>query len=168
MITCRFEESIPSGGWPGHKGNKALLRHVVTHAIVEKDECLLMVKRAAWLLEPNKWAFPGGFLDRDETTQEGVLRELREESGWEGEIVSLFRINSNPQRPNDAERQNVVLEYIVRPVKQIQEPDKESTSVLWIPIKKLPPREKIAFDQSNTVELYKQYRNSPFPLPILA
>src|SRR5262249_9871996 len=45
-----------------------------------------------------KWGLPGGFLDRDGTLVEGVLRELREEAGWKGRLLTLLRINSRPDR----------------------------------------------------------------------
>jgi len=48
MITCTFE-----------KGYTASLRHIVTHAIVEKSGTLLLVKRAGNIPEAGKWALPG-------------------------------------------------------------------------------------------------------------
>lgn len=117
MISCIFES-----------GSKALLRHVVTHAIVEKDGALLLGKRSEHLSEGGKWGLPGGFLDRNETLHQGVLRELREETGWEGEIISLFRINSRPDRPAE-DRQNIAVEFIVKPVLQVSLPDQESLKV---------------------------------------
>jgi len=83
MITCTFEH-----------GSRAGLRHVVVHAVVERDGALLLVKRAKHLSEGGKWGLPGGFLDRDERLVDGVLRELREETGWTGEVRALLRINS--------------------------------------------------------------------------
>lgn len=76
MITCTFE-----------KGYQARLRHVVVHALVIKDGKILLVRRAPELLNGNLWGMPGGFLNRDETAEQGVLRELKEETGWEGEVV---------------------------------------------------------------------------------
>ena len=63
MVTCTFES-----------GARAALRHVVVHAVVERDGALLLVKRAAHLTEGGKWGLPGGFLDRDERLADGVLR----------------------------------------------------------------------------------------------
>jgi 8-oxo-dGTP diphosphatase len=154
MITCTFE-----------KGHKASLRHIVTHAIVEKSGCLLLVKRSPDIIEPGKWALPGGFLDRDETLEAGVLRELREETGWDGVVVSLFRINSNPNRPRE-DRQNVAFEYIIKPLREIGKSDKESTQVEWIPMEKLPPLDQMAFDHGKTIQLYLRYRETAFPLPL--
>lgn len=155
MITCSFEN-----------GNKASLRHVVAHAIVEKDGCLLLEKRDGPILETGKWSLPAGFLERDETVSQGILRELKEETGWEGKIISLFRINSNPDRPHE-DRQNISIEFIVKPVKKVGEKDWESSKVEWIPIDKLIPFEEFAFDHGETIRLYLEYRKKPFPLPIL-
>jgi len=49
---------------------------------------LLLVKR---LIEPakGKWCLPGGFIEIDETIEEAVLRELKEETGIIGEIEGL-------------------------------------------------------------------------------
>lgn len=155
MITCTFE-----------KGQKASLRHVVVHAIVEKDGALLLVKRTGDLLESGKWSLPAGFLDRDETAAQGVLRELQEETGWEGEVISLFRINTNPHRPHE-DRQNVALDFIVGPIRQSGTPDDESSKVEWIPLGKLLPPDAYAFDHGESIKLYREYRENSFPLPLL-
>ena len=155
MITCSFEN-----------GNTNSLRHVVVHAIVEKDGCLLLEKRDGPILETGKWSLPAGFLERDETLEQGILRELKEETGWEGEIVSLFRINSSPHRPHE-DRQNISIEFIVKPIKKVGEKDWESSKVEWISIDTLIPFDEFAFDHGETIRLYLEYRKNPFPLPIL-
>lgn len=148
-------------------GNKASLRHVVAHAIVEKDGKLLLVKRAATLsLEAGKWALPGGFVDRDETAPQAVLRELKEESGWEGKIISWFRINTNPNRPHE-DRQNIAIDFIIKPLREIGNIDKETAGVQWVPLAHLPPLDSFAFDHGESIELYLRYRKSPFPIPIV-
>ncbi|HBQ51252.1 hypothetical protein A3B42_01780 [Candidatus Daviesbacteria bacterium RIFCSPLOWO2_01_FULL_38_10] len=155
MINCTFEN-----------GNKASLRHVVVHAIVEMDGKLLLIKRSNELLEGGKWSLPSGFLDRDETAQEGILRELKEETGWEGEVMTLFMINTNPDRPHE-DRQNVPLTFIVKPIRKVGVPDHESTAIDWIAIEKLPPFDELAFDHGETIKLYLDYKNNPHPLPLL-
>ncbi len=155
MINCTFED-----------GNKASLRHVVVHAIVENDGKILLVKRKPHLLEGGKWGLPSGFLDRDETAEQGTLRELKEETGWEGEIISLFRINSNPNRPME-DRQNVVIEFTVKPLHKVSERDNESTEVEWIPEDDIPNLGELAFDHGETIKLYLEYKKNPHALPLI-
>ena len=155
MLICKFEDGI-----------SASLRHVVTHAIVEMDGKLLLEKRAGDLLETGKWTIPGGFLNRDETPKEGILREVQEETGWQCEIIELFRINSNPHRPHE-DRQNVVLEFLLKPLKQIQKHDAESSKVEWISFDKLIPFSEFAFDIGESIKLYIEYRKKHFKLPLI-
>ena len=155
MITCAFEN-----------GNKASLRHVVVLAIVEMKGKLLLVKRAGDLLETGKWSLPSGYLDRDETAGQGLMRELYEETGWESEIISLFRINSRPDRPKE-DRQNVSLDFLVKPLAKTGEPDAENSKIEWIPIEKLLPLSAFAFDHGESIGKYLKYREKPFPLPLV-
>lgn len=155
MINCTFED-----------GGKGSLRHVVVHAIVEKDNKILLVKRAEGLLEGGKWSLPAGFLDRDEDAKKGILRELKEETGWEGEVVSLFKVNTNPTRPHE-DRQNVTLEFIINPTQESSVPDKESSAVEWVLIDDLLPFEEFAFDHGETIKQYLDYKKEKFVLPIL-
>ena len=154
MITCAFED-----------GGRARLRHVAVHAIVEKDGSLLLVKRAAHLTEGGKWGLPGGFLDRDETLAEGVLRELREETGWEGQVVSLLRINSRRDRPRE-DQQNVAFDFIIEPLEKRGEPDAESSDVQWIPINRVLSLD-LAFDHMDSVRAYLDARRRSLAMPIL-
>lgn len=136
------------------------------HAVVERDGALLLVKRAPHLSEGGKWGLPGGFLDRDERLVEGVLRELREETGWAGEVRRLLRVNSRPDRPRE-DRQNVAFEFVIAPLRQVGQPDHESTAVEWVPIDRLPPLESLAFDHGETIRLYLASRDRPQPAPIV-
>jgi 8-oxo-dGTP diphosphatase len=155
MITCSFEN-----------GNNASLRHVVVHAIVEKDNALLLVKRAPHLLEGGKWSIPSGFLDRDETADQGALRELYEETGWEGTVTSLFMIKTAPNRPHE-DRQNVSFHYVVAATRRLGKPDTESSDIQWIPITELPPLDTLAFDHGEAIDAYIRFRKTPFSLPLV-
>ena len=96
-----------------------------------------------------------------------MLRELKEETGINGEIVSLFRINSNPVRPNDRNRQTVALEFIIKPLSEIGDRDAENSKVEWIPIEKIFPLDEFAFDHGETIKLYLEYRKNKFALPLV-
>lgn len=55
------------------------VKHVTVDAVVEQSGHILLVKRRS---EPGKglWAIPGGHLELHETLEDGVIRELREET----------------------------------------------------------------------------------------
>ncbi len=154
MITCTFED-----------GGKGLLRHVVVHGIIEKDGKLLLVKRAGPILETGKWSLPSGFLSRDETAEQAIIREIKEETGWDSEVISLFRINTNPHRPHE-DRQNIVIEFLLRPIKETGPRDSENSKVEWIPIDKILAFDQFAFDHGESIGLYLEYRKQPLPLPL--
>lgn len=156
MITCKFES-----------GALAHLRHVVVHAMAEKNGKLLLVKRATSLsLEGGKWSLPGGFLDRDETAEQCALRELKEETGWEGEVGRLLCIKTNPNRPHE-DRQNVSFSFVVKPTKQTGSHDHETSAISWVSIDDLPPPEMLAFDHGEMIGYYLKHRASPLTPPIL-
>jgi 8-oxo-dGTP diphosphatase len=118
------------------------------------------------LVEGGKLALPGGYLNRDETVAQGVLRELVEETGWEGKIISLFQVNTNPNRRNE-DRQNVVFVFLIEAVREIAKPDHEVTDVLWMPLEDCTV-ETLAFDHGDMLALYKQYKEQQFSLPLFS
>jgi len=151
VITCTFED-----------GRRAALRHVVVHAVVEKDGHLLLARRAAHLADGGKWGLPGGFLDHNETMTDGVLRELLEETGWTGRVVTLLRVNSRPDRP----QQNVAFDFVVEPVEKLGEPDAESSDVRWIPMERVLSLD-LTFDHTETVHSYFHFRSRLINAPVL-
>lgn len=155
MIHCTFEN-----------GRKASLRHVTVGAIVinEKKEVLL-VKRAV-SHNFGKFTIPGGFLDRDENTMQATLRELKEETGYSGEILSLFRINDNPNRPKE-DRQNVDVLYAVKITGGKPTLNEEVSEIRWFSKNAIPGEEEFAFDHRETILLYFQYLDKAFALPLL-
>ncbi|MFB6241814.1 MAG: NUDIX domain-containing protein [Candidatus Nanosalina sp.] len=59
----------------------------VALAILEKDGELLVLKRSEETSSSGKWNFPGGKIEENEDREEAALRELREETSLEGEIL---------------------------------------------------------------------------------
>ncbi len=158
MINCTFEN-----------GNNALrgLRHVTVGAIaVNTDMQVLLVKRALNIHNGGKFTIPGGFLDRDEDIAQGVLRELKEETGYDGKIVSLFRVNDKPNRPKE-DRQNVDIIYIVNVISGSSTINAEVSNVLWFSKDELPSEDEFAFDHRDSILKYFDYLVKEFPLPII-
>lgn len=62
-------------------------------AVLRWDNKVLLIKRG---VEPGigQWALPSGFLEEDETPEEGCIRELFEETGLNGEIMRLIDVDN--------------------------------------------------------------------------
>jgi len=155
MITCYFENK-----------NQTSLRHVVADNLLVDNNKILLVKRGPKYLEPNQWALPGGFVDRDETTRQTAQRETLEETGYKTKVISLFRIIDNPDRPHE-DRQNISLVYLLKPIKRVSDSDHEVTGTKWFDLDKLPPEKDFAFDHYDNVKLYLKHLKKPLSLPIL-
>lgn len=159
MIKCNFEN-----------GDQVNLRHVTVGTIIAKPGKMLLEKRGTFnsapILESGKWALIGGFFDRDETLPEAAKREVLEETGYEIGNLRLLRINDSPNRPME-DRQNVDMIFIADVVKENKIINEEVSELKWFDIDNLPPKEEIAFDHSEDIELYKRYLKENFPLPVL-
>jgi 8-oxo-dGTP diphosphatase len=149
MIECILEN-----------GRKTSFRHVTVDAIIIKDRRILLIRRS----DNGKLAVPGGFVSRDETIKETVIREVKEETGYEIELSYLLRIGDNPDRPQE-NRQNITFFFIASPIEKTGEKDNESTELEWFELDALPPKEDFAFDHYDTIQLYKKYTEEKFELP---
>lgn len=130
-------------------------RYMVVDGVVVRDGQILMIKRG---IEPSKgwWALPAGYLDWNETTEEAVLRELKEETGVEGKVVELLGVYSSPERDPD-DRQNVSVAYVIEPLSEIGEGE-EVEEIRWFDLDELP--EKIAFDHRKMINDYVDHLES--------
>lgn len=65
----------------------------VTCAIILKDHKVLCAQRGEKMSLPWKWEFPGGKIEKGESPQQCLLREIKEELNLEIEIALAFPIN---------------------------------------------------------------------------
>ncbi|MCL5433202.1 MAG: NUDIX hydrolase [Patescibacteria group bacterium] len=143
------------------------LRHVVVDMLVlNKNNQILLVKRAPRLTRGNKYTVPGGYLNRDENLVEGALREFKEETGFDGRILHLFMINDNPNRRKE-DRQNVCFVFIAEVISGEKKLNDEVTEIKWFDLENIPGEDAFAFDHREMIELYFEYLKKPFELPIL-
>jgi 8-oxo-dGTP diphosphatase len=155
MITCQFENK-----------NKNSLRHVVVDNLVIDGNKILLVKRGPKYSESNKWALPGGFVERNETTSQAAQREILEETGYRSKVIKLFRIIDNPDRPKE-DRQNISFVYLLNPLKKTGESDHEISNSKWFDLDKLLDKKDFAFDHYTNIKLYLKHLKTPLTLPIL-
>lgn len=69
---------------------------IIAGTLPVKDDTILLCKRA---IEPRsgKWTLPSGFMENNETLEEGALRETMEETGVEVTINRLLLVFSIPR-----------------------------------------------------------------------
>lgn len=83
--------------------------------VLDREGRVLLVKRAR---EPQRgrWSFPGGLLRLGETAEEGLRREIREETGLEVEVGPLVTAFDRIQRDEDGRVRYhyVILDYLCR------------------------------------------------------
>ncbi len=135
---CRTElEERESGGWPRKVCPAPDCGYVfwnnpvpVVAAIVERNGRVVLGRNREW---PEKmFGLITGFLEKDETPEQGVLREVKEELDLSGEVVSLVGLYP-------AERLNqLIIAYHVRAEGEIRL-NEELVEFREIPPEKLMP-----------------------------
>jgi 8-oxo-dGTP diphosphatase len=66
---------------------------VVTCAVIRSGKNILAVQRSRSMSQAGKWEFPGGKLEEGETTEQCIIREIREELGIEIRIDGTLKEN---------------------------------------------------------------------------
>lgn len=105
---------------------------------------VLLIERGS---DPYKgcWAFPGGFLNMDETTEQCAVRELEEETGMK--ILELQQIGAYSKVDRDPRGRTITVAYLAvidSPCEVIGQDD--AAKAQWFPIDALP---KLAFDHDD-------------------
>ncbi len=59
----------------------------VTGILIEDNKILLVKQKVS---EKRNWSLPGGKLERGETLEEGIIREMKEETGLDVEVIKML------------------------------------------------------------------------------
>lgn len=147
-------------------GGNARLRHATVTGIIHQNNSLLLIRRAPHLTQGNLWALPGGFVERDETVEAAVKREVTEETGYAATHASLLLINSRPDRPRE-DRQNVDFAFMVTIGEKIGNPDSEVSDMKWFRFSEIPDQKDIAFDHGMITARYLEFYKKAYTIPVL-
>ena len=125
----------------------------------EAEPKVLIIQRGG---EPFKgaWAFPGGFIDMDETTEQCAIRELEEETGLR--VSDIKQIGAYSKVDRDPRGRTITVAYLTiidKPIAVTGQDD--AANAEWWPVDALPP---LAFDHdeimADAMELLNQIQKS--------
>ena len=120
-------------------------------------DCVVITREAAPRVlliqrgnEPFKgcWAFPGGFMNIDETTEQCAVRELEEETGLR--LSSVRQVGTYSRVDRDPRGRTITVAYLALvdvPV-PVQGHD-DAARAQWFPLSALPP---LAFDHAEIMQ----------------
>jgi mutator protein MutT len=100
--------------------------------IVDEDERVLLIKRGS---EPLKghWSLPGGLLELGESLQHGVIREVREETGLQVEVLELVELLDRIHHSLDRIQYHyVIADYLCRVVSGELRAASDAEAVRWV------------------------------------
>ena len=121
----------------------------------ENEPKVLLIQRGN---EPFKgcWAFPGGFMNMDETTEQCAVRELEEETGLK--VTEIKQIGAYSKVDRDPRGRTVTVAYlaIIDKPEAVKGLD-DAAKAQWFPISDLP---KLAFDHEEIMRDAKKLISS--------
>ena len=108
--------------------------------LIERDGRILCVQHAKPGHEPF-WCLPGGNIDPGEALADGALRELREETGVDGQLSGAVLVLDGPELTTG----NGAVEVIMRgaigtatPARRTDSGDPYLADLAWLPVDNLP------------------------------
>lgn len=107
----------------------------------EPQPKVLLIQRGAGPYK-GAWAFPGGFMNMDETTEQCAIRELEEETGLK--VAKVHQIGAYSKVDRDPRGRTITVAYLAiidSPENVIGQDD--AAKAEWFPITELP---HLAFD----------------------
>lgn len=113
----------------------------------ENDPKVLLIERGH---EPFKgcWAFPGGFMNMDETTEQCAIRELEEETGLK--VNEIKQIGAYSKVDRDPRGRTITVAYLALVDKPLPvRGQDDAAKAQWFSIKNLP---KLAFDHEEIMK----------------
>lgn len=113
----------------------------------EPNPKVLLIERGD---EPFKgcWAFPGGFMNMDETTEQCAIRELEEETGLR--VSDVHQIGAYSKVDRDPRGRTITVAYLTivdAPIDVIGQDD--AVKAEWWPLSDLP---HLAFDHYDIIQ----------------
>lgn len=110
----------------------------------DKDDLkVLLIRRRN---EPYKdcWAFPGGFINIDESAEDAVKREIKEETDIE--LVEIVQLGAYSAPDRDPRERVITIAFISEVKTMKSHAGDDAKEAAWFSVNNLPP---LAFDHSS-------------------
>jgi 8-oxo-dGTP diphosphatase len=121
---------------------------IIIFRIFENEPEVLLIKRANAPFK-GQWALPGGFVDKDEALEDAASRELKEETGLQGILLTQMHTFGNPGR--DPRGHTVSVVYVgYLPVDAQAKAGDDAAETEWFRVDKLPD---LAFDHDQVIQM---------------
>jgi 8-oxo-dGTP pyrophosphatase MutT (NUDIX family) len=117
-------------------GHEPIMCSAAMCILYDKEKGLLLERRS----DNGEWCVPGGGLELGENQEEGLYREVKEETNLDISDPVLFTVRANVHMvyPNQDEVYYTDIVYLVTKYQGELKPDKESTELKWFKINELP------------------------------
>ena len=117
------------------------LRRTGTDAAVFDDRGRILLQKRS---DFHVWGLPGGSIEVGETLEQAVRREVKEETGYDAEVVRLVGAYSDPDHTTTRYPDGQLVHYVsltfeCRVVGGSLRTDEESDAVAWFAPDALPP-----------------------------
>jgi len=103
---------------------------------------------------PFGWAIPGGFVDYGESVETAAIREAKEETGLEVELIEQFYVYSDPNR--DPRQHTLSVVFLATAIGEPQAADDAKHLELFEPWR-IP--QNLCFDHDRILKDYWRYRH---------
>ncbi len=120
----------------------------------ENKELYILLIKQKYAPFKNEWALPGGLVKNDESLQDAVCRELKEETGIRVDYLEqLYTFGDNVNRDTRNRVISVAYFALANPDKLVLKADTDAIDAQWFPLSAIP---KLAFDHMEIVQVAKQ------------
>ncbi|MFP4314911.1 MAG: NUDIX domain-containing protein [Desulfovibrionales bacterium] len=107
------------------------------------DRGVLLVERKN---PPLGWALPGGFVDYGESVEQAAVREAREETGLEVDLILLLGVYSSPDRDPRMHTMSTVFVAVPQNIQALEAGD-DARNAAFHPLGKWP--DSVVFDHGD-------------------
>lgn len=135
-------------------GHKEIISVGLTAIIINEHNEVLLEQRS----DTGTWCLPGGSIDIGETVEEGLRREIKEETGLNLGPLQLFAIVSGEKQkfhyPNGDITYYVDLYFLTRITGALPRKDSESLQLVFFPLNRLPSEDQMMRGTKRIIDKY--------------